>query len=81
LKRILEAVDLDGDLELVVVDTDGCPDLYELPGFGCILSGAGEAAWIRGGQVVRTSGRGYHPELFEPFTRQLLMECMTERGR
>lgn len=78
LKRVLEAVDPSGRLELVVVDTDGCPDLYTLPEFAGKLAGAGEAAWVRGGRIVRTSGHGYHPECFEPCTRQLLSECMAE---
>ena len=43
----------------------------ELPEFAGKLHGAGEAAWIREGWIVRTSGLGYHPECFEPYTRQL----------
>jgi len=78
LKRVLEAVDPDGQLELVVVDTDGCPDLDGLPEFAGKLHGAGETAWVEGGRIVCTSGLGYHPECFEPYTRQLLNECMAE---
>ena len=74
LKRVLEAVDPEGRLELVVVDTDGCPDIYQLPEFVGKLHGAGETAWIREGRLVRTSGLGYHPECFEPYTRMLLEE-------
>jgi hypothetical protein len=62
LKRALEKVDTGGRLELVVIDTDGCPDLYETPEFAGTLAGAGETAWVRDGQVLWTSGRGYHPE-------------------
>jgi hypothetical protein len=72
LKRVLEALDTDGHLELVVVDTDGCEDLYDLPEFVGMLTGAGETAWIRGGKIIQTSGHGYHPECFEAYTRQLL---------
>jgi hypothetical protein len=75
LKRVLEAVDPEGSLELVVVDTDGCPEIWGLPEFVGKLHGAGETAWIREGQLVRTSGLGYHPECFEPYTRLLLEEC------
>jgi hypothetical protein len=75
LKRMLEVVDPEGRLEFVVVDTDGCPDLYELPEFVGKLHGAGETAWIRDGQLLRTSGLGYHPECFEPYTRLLLEQC------
>lgn len=69
---MLAALDPGGRLEVVVVDTDGCPDLYECPEFLGQLSGSGEVAWVRDGRVVRTSGPGYHPECFEPFTRELL---------
>jgi hypothetical protein len=75
LKRVLKESDPAGHLELVVVDTDGCPDLYDLPEFVGKLHGAGEAAWIRAGRIVRTSGLGFHPECFKPFTLQLLAEC------
>src|SRR5437867_2586091 len=60
-----------------VVDTAGCLDLYELPEFAGKLAGR-EAAWVREGQIVRTSGHRYHPECFESYTRQLLPECMDE---
>lgn len=78
LKRALEEVDPGGHLELVVVDTDGCPDIYAIPEFAGKLAGAGETAWVRNGQIVRTSGHGYHPECLEPYTRQLLNECVAE---
>jgi hypothetical protein len=72
LKRVLSALDPGGRMEVVVVDTDGCPDLYECPEFAGQLNGWGEVAWVRNGRVVCTSGMGYHPECFEPYTRQLL---------
>jgi hypothetical protein len=72
LMRVLAALDPGGRLEVVVVDTDGCPDLYECPEFAGQLHGWGEVAWVRGGRVVNTSGVGYRPECFEPFTRELL---------
>jgi hypothetical protein len=72
LKDVLAAHDPGGRLEVVVVDTDGCPDLCDAPEFAGQLHGWGEVAWIRDGRVVRTSGMGYHPECFEPYTRQLL---------
>jgi hypothetical protein len=78
LKRVLEAIDTDGRLELVVVDTDGCEDLYHLPEFAkSKLTGAGETAWIRAGKIIQISHHGYHPECFEPYTRQLLDETQT----
>jgi hypothetical protein len=78
LKRSLETKDPEGRLELVVVDTDGCPSLYELPEFVGRLHGHGEAAWVLGGKIVRTSGLGYHPECMEPNTRWLLSQCLVE---
>jgi len=76
LKRVLGRYDPGGQLEVVVVDTDGCPDLYEHPAFVDRMHGAGEAAWIVGGEVVCTSGLGFNPKCFEPFTRHLLAEQM-----
>jgi hypothetical protein len=78
LKRSLEANDPEGRLELIVVDTDGCPSLYELPEFVGKLHGHGEAAWVLGGKIVCTSGLGYHPECMEPNTRLLLTQCPAE---
>src|SRR5262245_2815524 len=75
LKRALGSLEPDGRWELIVVDTDGCPELYDLPEFARKLHGAGEAAWVRKGQIVRTSGLGYRPECFVPYTRLLLEEC------
>ncbi len=75
LKRVLAAEDIAGRLELVVVDTDGCPDLQDQPEFTGKLHGAGEAAWVNQGVIVCTSGLGYHPECFGPNTRRLLGEC------
>lgn len=72
LKQVLAALDPGGQLEIVVVDTDKCPDLYECQEFAGQLHGWGEVAWVRDGRVVCTSGTGYHPECFEPHTRQLL---------
>jgi hypothetical protein len=75
LKRAMEANHQHGRLELVVVDTDGCPSLYQLPEFVGKLHGAGEAAWVLEGKIVCTSGLGYHPECMEPNTRLLLSLC------
>lgn len=72
LKRVLAECDPTGRLELVVVDTDGCPDLDITPEFHGRLHGYGETAWIKDGKIVRTSGAGYHPECFEGFTREML---------
>lgn len=78
LKRSLEANDPDGRLELVVVDTDGCPSLYELPEFAGKLHGHGEAAWVLERKIICTSGLGFHPECMEPNTRLLLGKAHPE---
>jgi hypothetical protein len=44
LKRVLSKVDPDGKLEVVVIDTDGCPNLYDSPEWSGGLHGAGETA-------------------------------------
>jgi hypothetical protein len=75
LKQVLETVDHTGKLELVVVDTDGCDDLHCSPDFNGLCHGWGEVAWIYDGQVMRTSGAGYHPEVFEQFTKDLVVAC------
>jgi hypothetical protein len=81
LKQVLEAADPEGRLELVVVDADGCPDIYDLFESSCgVPTGAGETAWVRDGQIIRTSGQGYRPECFEPYTRELLKECLAARA-
>ncbi len=68
-------LDPDGRLELVVADTDGAESLQPLPEFRGGLHGAGEAAWVKDGQVVTTSGVGFNPACFEPNTLHLLEPC------
>jgi hypothetical protein len=80
LKKALQTTDPDGQLELVVVDSDGCQDLHESPDFFGMCHGWGEAAWISDGRVIQTSGIGYHPECFEEFTRELLSACSAQRN-
>jgi hypothetical protein len=62
-------------LEFVVVDTDGCQALDDRVEFIGQMGGAGEAAWVKDGQIVCTSGRGYNPECFGPNTTKLLSTC------
>jgi len=80
LKRVLARFDPNGLLEVVVVDTDGCPGLYEHPALVGRMLGAGEAVWVRDGQVVCTSGLGFNPKCFEPFTRHLLTQKHAQPG-
>lgn len=72
LKQTLAALDPSGNLELVVVDTDGAPDLDEYPELKGQLHGWGEVAWLHDGRIVSTSGLGFHPECFEPKTREII---------
>ena len=71
LTEVLTALKAD-DLELVVVDVDGSPDLYELAEFKGKISGSGETAWVRLGKIVNTSGRGLNVECFKTNTLALL---------
>jgi hypothetical protein len=75
LKQVLSTCDPDGRLEVVVVDADGCPDLYHAPEFLGKLHGNGEAAWINAGRVISTGSIGSDPKAFETFTRHLLQAC------
>jgi hypothetical protein len=59
-------------LELVVADVDGPSSLYDLPEFQGKIHGVGEAAWVLRGKTVATSGLGFDPDCFEPYTRLLL---------
>ena len=78
LKKTLAQFDPDGRLEVVVVDTDGCPDLYEVPELVGMMHGSGETAWVSGGRVVCTASCGSHPKAFDTYTRHLLGECLAE---
>jgi hypothetical protein len=71
LTEVLAALQAE-DLELVVADVDGSPDLYELPEFKGRITGSGETAWVRHGKIVNTSGLGMNVESFKPNTLALL---------
>ena len=71
LTEILGRLDT-GSLELVVVDVDGSPELYELSELKGKIHGNGETAWVREGKIVATSGLGLNTDCFEPNTLALL---------
>jgi hypothetical protein len=79
LKRALTEADPDGRLEVVVVDTDGCPNLYDSPDWHGGLHGAGETAWICEGRVIFTGRYGSAPSEFESNTRRLLNDYASPR--
>jgi hypothetical protein len=70
LKQSLLVGDPTGEIELVVVDTDSCPDLYDAPFFPNSLHGYGETAWIRDGVVLQTLG--HQPEKYPEAVKNLL---------
>jgi len=72
LTEVIARVDGNGALELVVVDVDGSPALYDMPEFLGKVHGAGETAWVRDGKIVVTSGLGLNLACFEPNTTRLL---------
>jgi len=72
LTEIIARLDKVGELELVMVDVDGSPALYEEPEFFERIRGAGETAWIRSGKIVTTSGLGLNIDCYEPNTVSLL---------
>jgi hypothetical protein len=78
LKQALSWHDPCGRLQVVVVDTDGCPDLYEVPELAGKMHGNGEAVWVSAGRVLRTESCNSNPEAFETYTRHLLGECAAE---
>ena len=80
LKQVLSRLDPGGRLDVVVVDTDGCPDVYEVPELAGKMHGNGDATWVSAGRVVCTAARGSPPKAFETYTRHLLEECMAESG-
>jgi hypothetical protein len=43
------------NLELVVVDVDGSPDLYHIPEFAGRVHGHGESAWVLDGRIISGS--------------------------
>jgi hypothetical protein len=74
LKRALSLADTEGKLELVVVDRDGCPNLYDNPYWEGGIRGAGETAWIFEGRVIFTGTYGPDMSVFESNTRLLLKD-------
>jgi hypothetical protein len=70
LKDHLSSEDPSGQIELLVVDTDGCPDLYHAPFFPNSLRGSGETLWIHRGEPV--CWLGYKPEAYPQAIRLLL---------
>jgi hypothetical protein len=66
---------------LVVADVDGSPELYEVPEFKGRVTGAGETAWVRDGNIVAASGLGSNTACFEPNALALLSMPRTHGKR
>jgi hypothetical protein len=73
LTEVVARLDQGGALELVVVDVDGSPALYQVREFAVKVHGAGETAWVRNGKIVATSGLGLNTACFEANTASLLL--------
>lgn len=71
-KKMLAELDPTGQLEIVIVNTDGCPDLQLIDEFTGRLHGAGEAAWVYEGKIIAAATAASSPNAFETFTRHLL---------
>ncbi|OAI51449.1 hypothetical protein AYO44_17115 [Planctomycetaceae bacterium SCGC AG-212-F19] len=69
LTDTLGRLDPDGRLELVVVNIDESPGVFELFEFTQPLGGWGEAAWVTNGKIIATGSRGHD---FDTHTRALL---------
>lgn len=72
ITEVVLRLDTSHALQLVVVDVDGSPALYEMPEFLGRIHGAGETAWVRNGSIIATSGLGLNVECFVPNTSLLL---------
>jgi hypothetical protein len=72
LTEVIAGLESEG-LELVVIDVDGSPEVCEeVPEFKWKVHGHGEAAWIREGKILSTSGMGLNIDCFKPNTIALL---------
>jgi hypothetical protein len=78
LGETIRNFDTEERLELVILDTDGIPRLYDRPPFGdekhTKLGGYGEAVWIKNGHIeaVFTARPGSPRASYEQFTKELL---------
>lgn len=81
LTKTVARLDPAGQIEIVVVDTDGIPRLNEIPPFGGQLGGNGEAAWVRNGKVeaIFIPRDCPHPlESYDQFTKNLLSDSLAQ---
>ena len=73
ITEVLGRLDANAEIDFVVVDVDGSPALYDVPEFLGKVHGNGEAAWVRNGNIIATSGVSFNPDCFEPNTASLLL--------
>ena len=74
IEAVREA-DPGGEVKILVVDTDGIPDWYELPELREKLGGWGEVVAIRDGKILAATGFGLQPEKYRFIVSSLVHAC------
>lgn len=72
LAEVLRRLDSEGELELIVVDTDGTGKLADTPEINRRLHGWGETFWVRKGVIQYFVGKERTPEQILIWTKALL---------
>lgn len=64
-----------GELQILVVDTDGIPAWYELPELREKLGGWGEVLAIHDGKILASTGLGLRQEKYRFIVNSLVQAC------
>jgi hypothetical protein len=73
--QAVQEADPGGELQILVVDTDGIPDWYELPELREKLGGWGEVLAICNGKILAATGFGLQPEKYRLIASSLVDTC------